>query len=689
MSKFLNIALISLLVVLAIACKREDPAWNSDLSAPLLKGQLTIYDLISDSLIVANSDSSVTFVYNKKIYSAGLDTLLQIPDTTLPKTVTLSSISLGTRVISQDITLGQVARGAGPPFGSVILSSHGQNFVLPPFDNLSAGAVEVDANSLFQTATFKSGNLELKIKNGFPVDIEEVHLTLSNKTSGTIVIQDTIPLIVSGQEFVENYPLAGKTVEGTLIAAITNINSPGSNGNPVPIDTNDALEITLTASALQVQSATAIFPAQNLVDTKEDIAYDIPDAELTSMILAEGTIKMTVASTIQDSVYINYEIPEAKKGGRSLVIRRVIPPAPAGDTVYLSEDVDVRGYRVDLRGQDGTKYNTFYNTFVVSIDSTGKLASLSLDDSIYVFYGLVNVVPEYVEGYLGQKQFEVGPEQIKFDFFDQVASGQLEFEDVHMELQFDNTVGADGEIQVNTVSFQNPPSTSLLQSPLLESPINIPRATDGPLEAGNKTLELSKSNSNLPEALKIIPKEVTYSLDVELNPNGNVSGHKDFLYRTSEIAVIMGLQIPLDYSATRLTLQDTLELNLTEEEAIGNIQEATLNLEAENMFPMDIGLTFYLLESFTGQVIDSIFTAPGNVINAATNFQPDGKIRNPVQTMVQAKLDQAQIMNLQRSDKVLVKAILHTPFSNKVKVYDHYTLDMILTTDFTYRIVNK
>ena len=62
---------------------------------------------------------------------------------------------------------------------------------------------------------------------------------------------------------------------------------------------------------------------------------------------------------------------------------------------------------IDLRGANGTSYNTFYNEFKASIDSTGNMVSISLEDSVEVQYGLRDIIPSELKGYFGQTDFSV------------------------------------------------------------------------------------------------------------------------------------------------------------------------------------------------------------------------------------------------------------------------------------------
>jgi hypothetical protein len=84
---------------------------------------------------------------------------------------------------------------------------------------------------------------------------------VKNKIDQQIITMQTFTNLQPFTTQTKSIDLSGKHVEGTLVASITNIESPG--GNDVLIDTSDALIISLTAHDIKVSSATAIFPTQN------------------------------------------------------------------------------------------------------------------------------------------------------------------------------------------------------------------------------------------------------------------------------------------------------------------------------------------------------------------------------------------------------------------------------------------
>lgn len=87
--------------ILFLAClavlscnKRDNPlTWNADWTAPLAHGQLTISDLLPDSLLVSNPDSSIQLVFNSDLYTLDFNDLVELPDTVLSDTFSLPLIT--------------------------------------------------------------------------------------------------------------------------------------------------------------------------------------------------------------------------------------------------------------------------------------------------------------------------------------------------------------------------------------------------------------------------------------------------------------------------------------------------------------------------------------------------------------------------------------------------------------------
>ncbi len=76
-------SLFLLVLLLSISCTKDKPkpSWDTNMLLPLLSDTITITDFISDTILEENPDSSLTFVFNQKLYEVNGDSVVTIPDT--------------------------------------------------------------------------------------------------------------------------------------------------------------------------------------------------------------------------------------------------------------------------------------------------------------------------------------------------------------------------------------------------------------------------------------------------------------------------------------------------------------------------------------------------------------------------------------------------------------------------------
>ncbi len=82
-------------VFLLSSCRKEKTSWDTDWSAPLLHGHLTLTDLIPPEYLATNSEGYLSIVFHQNAYQFTIDTLVNLPDTSVS-----SFIQLGPSTIS-------------------------------------------------------------------------------------------------------------------------------------------------------------------------------------------------------------------------------------------------------------------------------------------------------------------------------------------------------------------------------------------------------------------------------------------------------------------------------------------------------------------------------------------------------------------------------------------------------------
>ena len=690
--KKLVFVLLSLLLMVSFSCRKKNtkPSWNTELLTPILNGELDITNLVADSNVSTESNSLIDLVYRNTLYALNLPKeVVKIPDSTFSLNFKLDSLRLSDRTVNYPLSLGQLALSAGAA-GSAIISNNGQAILFPAIPPIASPDYVIDATQFFQTAVLQYGFMDITLSNGFPVDVTNVIFQLRNQNSGTIISQDTFPIIASGATVSKTIDLAGDTVEGFLVGKILNMDSPGSGSNFVLIDTSDALLATLSVHDLQVLEATAVFPAQNVINLNQVVQYTFDGgAQLKKVKIRSGHLTIIMQSTVGDTMFFHYELPAATDDlGNIVVIDDKCPPAPPGGSSSYLKYYDLSGFTIDMTGPNHDTYNTFWNTLTARIDSTGQVVTLSLDDSLYTYYGILDIVPDYVLGYLGDTLLPVGPATSVFTSLNKLKGGSIDFENVKVKLSIENGIGADGRVTIHNLTGVNSVTSNSvsLVTGIINSPLNIARALDPPFTPVTTSLNIDNSNSNITSFLNNLPDQLQYSLDVKINPNGNVSNFNDFAYYDGPMNVNMDLTLPLSLIASGMQLSDTMDFNLSNSPSSAYITSGVFNLIFDNGFPIEAEVQIYLYDE-AWHLVDSLF-APTTHIRPAP-LGNDCMASGTGKTKAVIPVDQVRMDKFKLAKHAVVLSVFATASAPQcnghyIKIYSTYKLGVKLTGKFQY-----
>jgi hypothetical protein len=454
------------------------------------------------------------------------------------------------------------------------------------------------------------------------------------------------------------------------------------SGGFVQIDTNDALIIKIKVENVTVSSATAVFPAQDVVDEKyETSLVGMGDVELTKSIIFEGAIEAQATSTAEDTVYFTYVIPSATKNGQPFRMDAKINPAPVGGNIDTLLTAEFNGYELDLTSKDHDTVNTFYSELKGRIEYTGKKVHLSLSDSFDVTVKLINADPSYVKGYFGRDTIDVASGSFDLTVFNNIESGTLNFENVNAYLVVENGLGLDGQFEVTSLQAIN---TKTGQSASLATSLTgtIDPATDNPYTPTTTTVQLS--SSQLTSLLNILPNKLVYDARMIYNP-ANDFNHIDFAYKGSSLKPYLEIELPLSIIANDLVLSDTA--SFLSDKFKTSVNSGTFSVMIENGFPIGGDLKIYFLDQ-GNSVVDSVVSS-GSVLPALIDNA--NKVTSKKSSKVDFAVDAVRMQNILRSRNIVFKVKFSTttattPPNSFVKIYSDYTIDFKLVGDFNYTI---
>ena len=441
----------------------------------------------------------------------------------------------------------------------------------------------------------------------------------------------------------------------------------------------------LDTFALPFPFPVAVAPGQVFINQPEDNTINIGNAELVYVEIKSGTIDYQLKSTIQGKIIYEYQIPVAiDANGNSFSQLVYVSAAAPGMTASTSGSFDLSGYSINLSGSSENSFNIIQTNVNIKVDPTNATdVSASNQDTVYIRNELSNIKIDYAKGYFGNQNFIIGPERASLTAFNNLISGNLNIDQIDVDLELVNGIGADASIAFNSFTASNNNSEIALNHSIVGNNININRANEiGPtIHPYYYTTLLNNSNSNIDLMLELLPDSIGYALSLELNPLGNISAHNDFLSSDAPMELNMDIQLPLSIIANNLTLADTLNIDISDTTGLHSVM---FNINLENGFPLEAQIDFILLDQNNMAV--SHILSPTLVPSATVNG--NGVVSGISSSTHQLTLNQKDFNTLIQNKKIILKIIFNTPISaNHIEIYDYYKLKFNVVANFEYGVV--
>ena len=668
-----NKLLILILIIILSSCKKELelPTWDVDLIFPIANSKIDIFDIINDSSISIEQDNNdlVSLVYEKELLNIEIDSFININEIVGETSTKLDSLKFSRIVIRDTTTMGSLLNDL--PFGTTLFPN-GSSTTIPNLQNIITNdTVTIDASDYFETMTLSSGDLSLTIRNDFPTDLSNISFSLINSINQNIIGTFSYPLIPSNTLQTQTVSIAGQTIDKDIIAILNNVDINESNGN-VTIDYQDAILTKLVLENIRIFEATAYFPDQEITQKLQEHIFDLKGAQIHEIGIKEGSVSIFATSTITDTGRIVFNIPSLTKNGIGFTTENIVPPTTNGQ--FAQFDFNFDNYTLDLTGKEnrigGDTINTIYTELFSYIDSTGELVSLNQSDSFY-YYTEFNIIPEYAKGYLGRDTITFGPESIELDQFNSILSGDIDFESVELNVNIENFIGADGQLTFFTLNSENTNNGTIAN-------IGIDENTGNNILNNNYLInQATLSNSSLPIIsssqsittdanllLDILPNKLNFNGEFILNNQNNIN-YNQFVYLDKIVNSNINIKLPLSILADKIVLQDTIEINNS-----NDLEFKTIFLKIINGFPLSAISNLISLDE-NKNFIDSIihnFSLPSATVEYGHVYQ------NSETTLEINNLD------ISNSSYLIFTTELSTSNINDfVNIYSHYNLELILS----------
>lgn len=323
---------LGLVVIATWSCQKENDKtnWNTDALLPLVYMDLSIGDLVPDSLLTVDENELVFLSFSDTIFELKLDTLIELPDTSITESFTLpvafevppgtqiSNIDEDIRIESNDIELRRAI--------------------------IKEGFVLLNLTSSFQGAVVATYTIPDATLNGAPLTVTEFVPAATQGTPSTL----SLSLDVSGYELDFTN---GDDPFNALPTLLTVVADP--NGEPLSVNAGDGFELTTTFQGLRPSFAEGYF-GQQLTDTGSEVqeidAFNI--IESGSIDLDEVSVNLKILNGLGVDIRANIQSFNALNWLEATNVGLNHPvvgsPINLNRATYYAETINYSEYSIEL-----------------------------------------------------------------------------------------------------------------------------------------------------------------------------------------------------------------------------------------------------------------------------------------------------------------------------------------------------
>lgn len=450
------------------------------------------------------------------------------------------------------------------------------------------------------------------------------------------------------------------------------------------LDPDKVIEVhdTLAEDLFNIPLHLYYAPGDQLIKRETSVTMDLGDMELSFAVARVASMKFYVTNTVQQPLRVKYELLSSEKDGKPFEVIEDVPAATASGPSYTIKTIHLDGYSMDMTG-DGTQVNTVVSRTTVWLHPNADSIWITPADTVLIISTFDELKIKYARGYFGQQDYK-GSGSSAINVFGNFKQGSFDLDRVDAQLILRNYTGMDVRMSLDKLSTYNNSTKHevVMNHSIIGSALNIARATENgqTIDDVKPTIEMYKiENSNLDEMIENMPDSLFFELSALINPLGNVSSGNDFMYFEKGVEAGIALEIPLDFSASGLRIEDYSTMSFNDEK----LKSGKLVVYADNMFPFDLDIQFYILDEQL-QIVDSLFTEKNHIPSGVVDAQ--GFVIMPSKNVLNILLDPQKIALLNKYSDLLIRAVVNSADHKSYQLYQNYNLDIRIVGDVKYEL---
>ena len=424
------------------------------------------------------------------------------------------------------------------------------------------------------------------------------------------------------------------------------------------ISINDTLISQTTTPTINLSN---IPPGSNFINQTQEHNFDLNGIQLKKIIIGSGEIKVKVYNPISTRAYFTVQLPGATKNGTVFEKTYIVDGGSISQPGTAEETLDLSGYTVDLTGINHLSFNKLQSKLNIKSDPDGPAVSISTSNVFRFDAQISGISPDYAKGYFGNTLVS---DTTEFNILalQKITEGNIDLPSPNLTFEIEN--GVKVALQGGLLLAQNTNSqgnTVTLTSSNIGNNFIVSEAIGSwsSLTPNSQSLTFNAGNSNIEQFIENVGSINKIGYRFQLNPWGNTSGGNDEIFPNSRIKVKIHAEMPMSIGLDGLTLRDTFDINIPNDETKTHVNSGIFTLTATNAFPLSCQPIIYLMDENNNILHTIIAESQISSSNMGTTDPANGLKKK--KSKVDFILNETVAADLIKVKKVIVEAIFNTP----------------------------
>jgi len=402
-------------------------------------------------------------------------------------------------------------------------------------------------------------------------------------------------------------------------------------------------------------------PGYQFVNSIEEHSLDLEPIQLKKIHVARGEIRVKVSNPIATRAFFTIQLPGVTRNGVVFEKNYIVEAGTVLNPSFAEEILDISNYDIDLRGQNNIDFNVIQSRLTIKTDPDGPSISISTSNVFRFEAKFNNLIIDYAKGYFGDQIFNE-LSTFSIPYFNNITDGNIELPNTTLQVLIENGMKLSLKGKLTQASNTNVNGTTVsLISTQLNNNFFVSPATGSwnTLQPTFQQVTFDQNNSNIKNYLENLGSSHQIGYQLQLNPWGNVSGGNDEIFPNSKLKLKVKAQLPLAISANGLTLKDTFDLDLKQDNSKTHIESGMITLNATNAFPLSCDAVLYLMDS--SNVILHTVVAGSQISSSLLGAVDTNDGLYKKKSKVEFVLNDEVLKDINKIKKVMVEARFDTP----------------------------